>query len=111
MNLGLASWALLSVFLWRHSEPQFLATVVVGVLVAIVAPFQVASPRVRKIVMTAGALLAAAAIALPHSSHVTLWNNVAVGLALAAIAFFGPPHGIVAPSAPAAAGDYEALGM
>jgi len=47
VNLGIASWLLVSVFAWRHSEPQFLVTMLVGVVVAIVAPFEVGSPVVR----------------------------------------------------------------
>jgi hypothetical protein len=101
LNLGLASWLLLSVFLWRHSEPQFLVTVLVGAVLAFVVPFEVGSPLVRKLGAAAGLLLALAAFALPRTSTLTLWHNVIVGAVIAGISFFGPPHGIMRPRGPA----------
>jgi hypothetical protein len=110
LNLGLASWLLVSAYLWPHSEPQFLITILLGAVVAIVAPFEVGSARVRKLNMAAGGALALAAVALPRTSALTLWHNVLVGLIIAGVAFFGPPHGNVPirPEAPLDA--YEATG-
>ena len=39
VNLVLGAWTLVSTFLWRHSEPQFLVTIAVGAILAILAPF------------------------------------------------------------------------
>jgi hypothetical protein len=110
LNLGLASWILVSAYLWPHSGPQFLVTIVVGAVVAIVAPFEVGSPLVRRINMAAGAALALAAIALPRASGPTLWHNMLLGALLVLVSFFGPPHGIVAPRPPAPDDAYEATG-
>jgi hypothetical protein len=110
VNLALASWLLVSAYLWRHSGPQFLVTVLVGAVVAIAAPFAMGSPLVRKITMGAGAVLALAAVALPHASALTLWHNAFVGLLLVAVSFFGPPHGIMAARPEAPADAYEATG-
>jgi len=110
LSLGLASWLLVSAYLWRHSEPQFLVSIFVGALVAIIAPFEVGSPRVRLTTMGAGGLLVLAAIVLPRASTFVLWNNVLVGLALGGVAFFGPPHGVVRPRPPAPADAYEGTG-
>lgn len=110
LNLGLASWLLISAFMWPHSGVQFLVTVTVGAVVAFFAPFEVASKRVRKINLAAGAALVLAAVVLPRSSTLTLWHNVIVGLGLMAISFFGPPHGIVRPRPPAPDGAYEGVG-
>jgi len=111
LNLALASWLLVSAFLWSHSEDQFLVTAFVGALVAIVAPFEVGSPRVRTITAAAGAFLVVAAVALPRSSSVTLWHNAIVGLLMMGISFFGPPHGIMRPRPEAPAGAYDGVGM
>jgi hypothetical protein len=96
-NLALAGWLLISAFLWNHSEPQFIVTILVGAVVAFVAPFEVGSPLVRMINMVAGAVLVLAAFALPHMSTPGQWHNVVVGLVLIGLSFFGPPHGKVPP--------------
>ncbi len=110
LNLGLASWLLVSAYVWRHSEPQFLMTVLVGSIVAIVSPFALGPPMARRINMAAGGLLALAAVAMPRASSVGFWHNLIVGLVIAGIAFLGPPHGKVPirPEAPLDA--YEATG-
>jgi hypothetical protein len=108
LNLALASWALLSAFLWTHSEPQFVVTILLGAVVALVAPFEVGSSLVRRIIMGAGAALVLAAVALPRTSTLTLWHNVGVGLALVVLSFFGPPHGIMPPVVPAPDDAYNA---
>lgn len=110
LNLGLAGWLLVSAFVWPHSEQQFLVTVLVGAVVAFVAPFEVGSPRVRRVTELAGAALVLAAVILPASS-LTLWHNVLVGLLVMGISFFGPPHGIMRPRPPAPDDAYEGLGM
>jgi hypothetical protein len=110
VNLGLAGWALVSAFLWRHSEPQFLVTIIVGVIVAISAPFEVGSPLIRKINVAAGAVLALAALVLPRRSTLGLWHNLFLGLVIAGVAFFGPPHGVMSPRPPAPDDAYEATG-
>jgi hypothetical protein len=111
LNLGLASWLLVSAFLWRHSEPQFLVTVLVGALVAIVAPFEVGPPLARRVTAAAGALLVLAAVALPRASALTLWHNALIGFAIMVVSFFGPPHGIMRPRPVAPDDAYEAVGM
>jgi hypothetical protein len=110
LNMGLASWLLISAYVWRHAEPQFLFATFVGAVVAIVAPFGVNSPLARKICMAAGGLLALGAVALPHASWVGFWHNLIIGLLIAGIAYLGPPHGRVPirPEAPLDA--YEATG-
>lgn len=110
LNLGVASWLLVSAYLWRHSGPQFMVTITVGAVVAVLAPFEVASRWVRKINMAAGAALVLAAVVLPRASTLTLWHNVIVGIVLMAISFFGPPHGILAPRPVAPDDAYEATG-
>jgi hypothetical protein len=110
LNLALAGWTLVSAFLWRHGEAQFLVTILVGVVVAITAPFELGSRRVRNVNMTAGAALALVAIVLPRTSTLTLWHNVILGLVIMGVAFFGPPHGIVRPRRPAPDDAYEATG-
>jgi hypothetical protein len=110
LNLALASWLLVSAYAWRHSEPQFMLTVLVGAVVAIVAPFELGSRRARQITVAAGAALLLGAIALPGTSTATLWHNGLIGAVIAGIAFFGPPHGKVPvrPAAPLEA--YEGTG-
>lgn len=110
LNLGLAGWVLVSAYLWPHSRAQFLVTIAVGALVAIIAPFDLFSRRVRKINMAAGAVLALAAVALPRASAATLWHNVVLGLLIMTVSFFGPPHGHVPPRPEAPADAYEATG-
>jgi hypothetical protein len=110
LNLALGAWTLVSAFLWRHSEPQFLVTIVVGAVLVIVAPFEVGSRLVRKISMAAGGILALAAITLPRTTLGTLWHNVLLGLLIAGISFFGPPHGVLRPRPPAPDDAYEATG-
>ena len=110
LNLGIAGWLLVSAFLWRHSEPQFLVTILVGAVIAIVAPFEFGPALARKINAAAGAALVLAALALPRTSTLTLWHNVIVGLVIVGISFFGPPHGIVRPRPPAPDDAYEATG-
>lgn len=111
LNLGLASWLLISVFLWRHTEPQFLVTVLVGAVLAIVAPFDLDSPRVRKVNIAAGAALVLAAVALPHATRFGLVHNAFFGMVIAGLSFFGPPHGRVPRRLPAPDGTYDAVGM
>ena len=111
LNLGLASWLLVSVFLWPHSEPHFLVAVFVGALLAVVAPFEMGSPLVRKIATSAGGLLVLATIALPRQSTLTLWHDGLIGLAIVGISFFGPPHGIMPRRPPAPDDAYDGVGM
>jgi hypothetical protein len=110
LNLALASWLLISAYLWRHSEPQFLITIVVGAAVAVVAPFEVGSPHVRRFNLAAGGGLALAAVALPRASAIVLVHNVVVGLAIALVSFFGPPHGTMPRRPPAPDDAYEGTG-
>lgn len=110
INLAVASWLLVSAYLWSHSGAQFLITTFVGAVVAILAPFEVGSRRVRHINMACGAMLALAAVALPGTSTGMVWHNAIFGVVLIALSFFGPPHGIM-PSRPVAPDDaYEATG-
>jgi hypothetical protein len=96
VNLGLASWLLCSAYVWRHDGVQFLSTVLVGALVAIVAPFEVmefsGSPKVRKVTAAAGIALTASALLLPRISAATAWHNAILGLAIAVVSLLGPPH-------------------
>jgi hypothetical protein len=110
LNLALAGWLLASAFLWQHSEPQFLVTILVGVVLAIVAPFELGSRRVRSVSVSAGGVLALAAITLPRTGTLTLWHNLLLGLLVVAISFFGPPHGVLRPRPPAPDDAYEATG-
>jgi hypothetical protein len=110
LNLGVAGWLLVSAFLWRHSEPQFLITILVGAVIAIVAPFEFGPAFARKVSTAAGAALVLAALALPRTSTLTLWHNVIAGLVIMGISFFGPPHGIVPPRPPAPDDAYEGTG-
>src|SRR5262249_55396773 len=87
LNLSVVCWLLVSALLWPLSEPQFLVTVLVGAVIAIVAPFEVGSRRVRRVNMASGGALALAAIVLPRMSALTLWNNLLFGLILAGVAF------------------------
>jgi hypothetical protein len=110
LNLVLGAWTLVSAFLWRHSEPQFLVTIVVGGILAIVAPWEVGSRRVRTVNIAAGGALALAAVTLPHTSMLTVWHNLILGLFVVGISFFGPPHGKVRPRPEAPEDAYEATG-
>jgi hypothetical protein len=96
LNLGLASWALCSAYVWRHDRAQFLITVLVGSLIAVMAPFEFSefggSPGVRKVVMAAGLALTGAAFLLPRISAATAWHNAILGLTIAVVSLFGPPH-------------------
>jgi hypothetical protein len=111
LNLLLGSWLLVSALVWRHSEPQFLVTTLVGAVVALVAPFEIGLPLARRIVMGAGAALVLAAFTLPHTSTLTMGHNALVGLAVAGLSFFGPPHGIVPITRPAPPDAYDGLGL
>jgi hypothetical protein len=110
LNLALGGWVLVSAFLWRHSEAQFLVTIAAGSVLVIVAPFELGSRLVRKIGMVAGSLLALGAIVLPRSTWLTFWHNLIFGLIIAGISFFGPPHGILHPRPPAPDDAYEGTG-
>jgi hypothetical protein len=110
INLAVASWLLVSAYLWSHSGAQFLITTFVGAVVAILAPFEVGSRRVRHINMACGAMLALAAVALPGTSTGTAWHNAIFGVVLIALSFFGPPHGIMPPRPVAPDDAYEATG-
>jgi hypothetical protein len=111
LNVGIAAWLLISAFLWRHSEPQFLITILVGAVVAATAPFEFGPPMARKINTAAGGALVLAAFALPRTSTLTLWHNVIAGLVIVGISFFGPPHGTVRPRPPAPDDAYEGTGV
>lgn len=107
LNLAVAGWLLVSAFLWSHSEPQFLVTIFVGAVIAVIAPFEFGPSLARKISAAAGGALVLAAFALPRTSAVTLWHNVIVGLVIVGLSFFGPPHGIVRPRPTAPDDAYE----
>lgn len=111
LNLGLAAWLLVSVFVWRHSEAQFIVTVLVGAVVAIAAPFELGPSLVRKLNAAAGFVLALAAVTLPRASTLTFWHNGIIGLVILGISFFGPPHGTAPPRRPAPDDAYEATGL
>jgi hypothetical protein len=110
LNLVLAGWTLVSAFVWRHSEPQFMVTIAVGIVVALSAPFELGSSLVRKINLVSGGVLALGAVTLPRTSALTFWHNLILGLVIAGVAFFGPPHGVVRPRPPAPDDAYEATG-
>lgn len=110
VNMAIGGWLMLSAFLWHHSEPQFIMTILVGSVLAIVAPFELGSPLVRRITAAAGVALVLATIGLPRTSMATFWHNLLFGLAVIGISFFGPPHGIMRPRAPAPDDAYEATG-
>ena len=110
LNLVLGAWLLVSAFTWPHSEAQFIATILVGAVLTIVAPFEVGSPLVRKINTAAGAALALAAVVLPRTTAVTLWHNVLLGFIIVSVSFFGPPHGIMRPRPEAPDDAYEGTG-
>src|SRR4051794_15155901 len=102
LNVGLAAWLLVSAFLWRHTQAQFLLTVLVGVIVALAATFEAGAtsegpaleglPAVRKITATAGFALTLSALLLPRVSTSTFWNNALVGLAVAGVSILGAAH-------------------
>ncbi|HVU50446.1 MAG TPA: hypothetical protein VHL80_07150 [Polyangia bacterium] len=110
LNLVLGAWLLVSAFMWPHSEPQFIAAIVVGAVLTIVAPFEVGSPAVRRINTAAGVVLVVAAVVLPRTTAVTLWHNVLLGLIVMSVSFCGPPHGITRPRPPAPDDAYDATG-
>jgi hypothetical protein len=110
LNIALGAWTLVSAFLWRHSEPQFLVTIGVGAILAMVAPFEVGPRRVRTVNIAAGGALLLGALALPHTSTFTVWHNVILGLVIVGVSFFGPPHGKVPPRPEAPEDAYEATG-
>ena len=89
-NMAFATWLLISAFLWRHGEAQFLVTSLVGAVVVVITPFALWAPRVRLANVACGLGLAGAARVLPHASAATVWHNVIVGLAIAAVALVGP---------------------
>jgi hypothetical protein len=111
LNLALGGWLLVSPFVWRHDEPQFLVTILVGAVLAIVAPFEIGSRLARWISMASGAALLLAAVALPRASAITFWHNLLIGLVVVGISFFGPPHGIMTPRPPAPDDAYEGTGL
>src|SRR5437016_895897 len=94
VNLALASWVLCSAYVWRHDGAQFVITILVGALLAIVTPFELAefsgSPRVRKLTTAAGLMLTASALLLPRISAVTTFHNAVLGLAIAIVSLIGP---------------------
>jgi hypothetical protein len=110
LNLVLGAWLLVSAFMWPHSEPQFLATILIGAILTIVSPFEVGSPRVRTINTACGVALIIAAVLLPRTTAVTLWHNVLLGFIVVSVSFFGPPHGVVPPRPPAPDDAYDATG-
>src|SRR4051812_29789757 len=89
ISMALASWLLISTFLWRHAERQFLIATVVGVLVVAIAPFAVAFPKVWRFDAAMGVLLAIAAFALPHASAASAWHNALIGLSIALVSLMG----------------------
>jgi hypothetical protein len=111
LNLALAGWLLISAFVWWHGETQFLLTILVGAVVAIVAPFELGSPRVRLTNAFAGLALILGAIILPRTTTLTMWHNGLVGLAIIAISFFGPPHGQTHERPPASHDEYDSVGF
>jgi hypothetical protein len=110
LNIGLASWLMISAFLWWHAESQFLLTILVGAVVATIAPFEYGSPRARLTNAAAGLALIIGAIVLPRTTTLTLWHNALIGIAIMGISFFGPPHGVM-PKRPLATDEYDSVGM
>jgi predicted lysophospholipase L1 biosynthesis ABC-type transport system permease subunit len=97
VNMGLASWLLVSAFLWRHDGLQFLVTVLIGAVVVALAPFAIGASHVRRLNAAAGFALAVAALALPRASSLTAWNNIIFGLAIAAVSMLPPREGFHTP--------------
>lgn len=85
-SLLLGAWLFASRFAWTHSAIQFANTGVVSVLYTALAAAALGVPRVRYVNVAVAVWLFASAWLLPRAAEATLWHNVAVSIAMAAVA-------------------------
>ena len=86
LNLILGAWLFLSRFVWTHSAAQFVNACVVSVLYTSVATAALGNPRVRYANLALAAWLFLSAWLLPRAADATLWHNVALSVAMFAVA-------------------------
>ncbi|HET7752954.1 MAG TPA: hypothetical protein VFK85_03510 [Anaeromyxobacteraceae bacterium] len=91
LNLLVGSWLFLSAFVWRHPDPQFTNTWLVGLLCAVIAVAAVSYPRARYWNVLLSAWLVFSTLWLPHLRP-TVWNNIIVALAMLAFALVPSPE-------------------
>ena len=85
IGFSLGCWLYTSRFLWPHSQPQFVNTWLVSVFYTSLVIAAIGVPLIRSANQVLAAWLFASAWLLPRASEATLWNNLLVALAMAAI--------------------------
>lgn len=85
LSICLGYWLFTSRFLWLHSAPQFLNAWLVSIVYTSLAVAAVGFQSVRSANQALAVWLFVSAWLLPRLSEATLWNNLFVALAMAAV--------------------------
>lgn len=85
-SLILGAWLFLSRFVWAHSAAQFANACVVSVLYTSLATAALGNPRVGYANVIPAVWLFLSAWLLPRAADATLWHNVALSIAMFAVA-------------------------
>jgi hypothetical protein len=91
ITLVIGIWLFLSAFIWPHTEPQFVNTLVVGAVSAIAAAVAMRVPQFRYVNLVAAIWLFVSTWGFPVMSRGTLWNNV-IAAVLMLIVSMQPSH-------------------
>jgi hypothetical protein len=97
INMVLGTWLLASAFLWPHAAGQFRNSWSAGSLCIVVAALARSVPPLRYANTVLGLWLVIATVAGARISDLTVWNNVLVGAAIAAVSLFSVGAGSVGP--------------
>src|SRR5262245_35529310 len=101
LNILLGAWLFLSAFLWRHSDPQFTNTWLMGVLCVAFALTALAVPAARYLNTALAIWLFISAFALPRINNGTVWNNALSAIAIFLVSLTGRGPEMVTPRRPA----------
>ncbi|HEX9049344.1 MAG TPA: hypothetical protein VF841_02315 [Anaeromyxobacter sp.] len=85
-NALLGAWLVASVLLWRHLGPEGFNALVTGLLVVTVAPIAAWAPRLRVGGAFLGGWLLVTTLVLVHARRFTLFHDLAVSIAIVALA-------------------------
>jgi hypothetical protein len=82
LNVLVGGWLVASAFLWPHSQGQLTNTCASGLLCVVTAALSGAAPRFRLLNTAVAVWVLITAFSIPRIGGATLWNNVAVAVAM-----------------------------
>jgi hypothetical protein len=89
-SLLLGCWLFASTFLWPHASSAGFNTWLSGFLIASAATVAIYVPRTRFVNTAIALWLVVAATTFDHLAGLTLWNNLAVAVAVFLLSLVGP---------------------